>query len=97
MSIIWSTARPLPEPKMSTCQVSHRPYHLTRPPPESNNGMESDRIKLNAAFYDLTQEAAGSIFGAMRAAQQRAGEQPEPPPPLLQVQRGYAESPAWFL
>jgi hypothetical protein len=59
--------------------------------------MESDRIKLDAAFYDLTQEAAGSIFGAMRAAGPRAGEQPEPPPPLLQVQRGYAESPAWFL
>ena len=58
--------------------------------------MERDRIKLDTAFYDLTQEAAGAIFGAMLAAQRRAGEQPELPP-LLQVRRGYAESPAWFL
>jgi hypothetical protein len=59
--------------------------------------MESDRIKLDAAFYELTQEATGAIFGAMLAAQRLAGEPPEPPPPLLQVRRGYAESPAWFL
>jgi hypothetical protein len=59
--------------------------------------MQNDRIKLDATFYDLTQEAAGAIFGAMLAAQRRAEAQPEPPPPLLQVRRGYAESPAWFL
>jgi hypothetical protein len=59
--------------------------------------MQSDTIKLDSAFYDLTQELAGAIFGAMLAAQRRAAEQPEPPPPLLQVRRGYAESPAWFL
>jgi hypothetical protein len=59
--------------------------------------MASDTVKLDAAFYDLTQEVANVIFGAMLAAQRRADEQPEPPPPLLQVRRGYAESPAWFL
>jgi hypothetical protein len=59
--------------------------------------METDGIKLDAAFYDLTQEAAGAIFGAMLTTQRRAEAQPEPPPPLLQLRRGYGESPAWFL
>jgi hypothetical protein len=59
--------------------------------------METDRIKLDATFYDLTQEVAGAIFSAMLAVQRRAEVQPEPPPPLLQFRRGYAESPAWLL
>jgi hypothetical protein len=58
--------------------------------------MASDSVKLDAAFYDLTQEVIGTIFGMMLAVLARAGKQPEPPP-LLQVRRGYAESPAWFL
>jgi hypothetical protein len=59
--------------------------------------MESHGIKLDSRFYDLTQEVASAIFGAMRAVQARSGEPPEPSPALLQVRRGYAESPAWFL
>jgi hypothetical protein len=59
--------------------------------------METDRIKLDAAFYDLTQEVGGAIFSAMLAVQRRAAAQPDPPPPLLQFRRGYAESPAWLL
>jgi hypothetical protein len=59
--------------------------------------METDRIKLDAAFYDLTQEVGGAIFSAMLAVQRRAEAQPDPPPPLLQFRRGYAESPAWLL
>ncbi|HET9223735.1 MAG TPA: hypothetical protein VFO07_14580 [Roseiflexaceae bacterium] len=59
--------------------------------------METDRIKLDAAFYDLIQEVGGAIFSAMLAVQRRAEAQPDPPPPLLQLRRGYAESPAWLL
>jgi helix-turn-helix protein len=59
--------------------------------------MAGDKPVLDAAFYDLTQEIGGAIFGAMLAAQARSGEAPDPPTALLQVRRGYAESPAWFL
>jgi helix-turn-helix protein len=52
---------------------------------------------LDAEFYELTQEVGGAIFGAMLAAQARLGTPPEPPPPLLQVRRGLAEAPAWYL
>lgn len=51
-------------------------------------------MQLDSAVYDLTQEAGGAIFMAMRAAQ--AGEQTVLPA-LLQLRRGYAESPAWLL
>ncbi len=50
---------------------------------------------LNYEFYELTQEFQGAIFQAGMALQS------EPLPPsdnvLLQLRRGYAESPAWFL
>src|SRR5215208_3631377 len=51
---------------------------------------------LDAEFYDLTQDLGGAIFGAMLGAQTQAGTPPEPPP-LLQVRRGLAEAPAWYL
>jgi hypothetical protein len=51
---------------------------------------------LDAEFYELTQDIGGAIFGAMLAAQGHAGAQPVPPP-LLQVRRGLAEAPAWYL
>ena len=50
---------------------------------------------LNYEFYELTQEFQGAIFQVGMALQS------EPLPPsdnvLLQLRRGYAESPAWFL
>jgi DNA-binding MarR family transcriptional regulator len=52
---------------------------------------------LDAQFYNLTQEAGSAIFGALLAAQARSSAQPEPPPAVLQVRRGLAESPGWFL
>jgi hypothetical protein len=51
---------------------------------------------LDAAFYDLMMETAGAIGGAMRTARAQSGDS-EPPPPLLQLRGGYAESPGWFL
>src|SRR5579871_6015625 len=51
---------------------------------------------LDAAFYDLMMETAGAIGGAMRVARAQSGDA-EPPPPLLQLRGGYAESPGWFL
>jgi len=56
-----------------------------------------ERPILDAQFYELTQDAGGAIFGAMLAGQARAGAQPEPLPAALQVRRGLAESPGWFL
>jgi Helix-turn-helix family len=52
---------------------------------------------LDAGFYELTQEVGGAIFGAMLAAQARADAPPAAPSPLLQVRRGLAEAPAWYL
>lgn len=53
-------------------------------------------MQLDATFYDLLMEASGAIWGALAAA--RPQDEPrEPPPPLLQLRRGWAESPAWFL
>ncbi len=45
-------------------------------------------------FYNLSQSLAGAIFGAMIKEMERPSD---PPPPLLQLRRGYAEAPAWFL
>ncbi len=59
--------------------------------------MERSIPILDAGFYDFTQELGGAIFGAMLAAQPRTDTPPDPPPPLLQVRRGLAEAPAWFL
>lgn len=45
-------------------------------------------------FYNLSQELAGAIF---RALIQEMDRPDDPPPPLLQLRRGQAEAPAWFL
>lgn len=52
-------------------------------------------MNLNAAFYDDIQNTAVPFYKAMMAVQQQR-EQPEPVP-LLQVRRGRAESPAWYM
>jgi hypothetical protein len=50
---------------------------------------------LDAQFYDLIQSLWGSFAGAMAAVRLPA---PTPSsPPILQIQAGQAESPAWFL
>jgi hypothetical protein len=52
----------------------------------------------NAGLYDLTQDTQGAMVGGALAVRGKKGLPPfDPPPPLLQVRRGYAESPAWFL
>jgi hypothetical protein len=45
-------------------------------------------------FYNLSQALAGTIFGALI---QKMNRPSDPPPPLLQLRRGQAEAPAWFL
>ncbi len=45
-------------------------------------------------FYNLSQSLAGAIFGALIQKMERPTD---PPPPLLQLRRGRAEAPAWFL
>ena len=49
---------------------------------------------LDAAVYDLTQSLWGPLVLAARAAGDAA---PVPPPVLLQLRAGLAESPGWFL
>jgi hypothetical protein len=52
----------------------------------------------NAALYDLTQDAQGAMVGGALAVRNKKGLPPfDPPTALMQVRRGYAESPAWFL
>jgi len=53
-------------------------------------------MQLDATFYNLLMEASGAIWAALAAARPEDKPQ-EPPPPLLQLRRGRAESPAWFL
>ena len=48
-------------------------------------------------FYNLSQTLQGSIFGAMGARRRQQNVQLPALPPLVQVQGGYAESPAWML
>ncbi len=50
---------------------------------------------LDAQFYDLIQSLWGTFAGAMAAV--RLAEPTPPPPAILQLQAGQAESPAWFL
>lgn len=50
---------------------------------------------LDAEFYDLIQSLWGAFAGAMAAVPALPSAQP--PPPILQLQAGQAESPAWFL
>jgi hypothetical protein len=45
-------------------------------------------------FYNLSQELASAIFGALIQKIERPSD---PLPPLLQLRRGRAEAPAWFL
>ncbi|NWF68351.1 MAG: hypothetical protein HXY40_04635 [Chloroflexi bacterium] len=51
----------------------------------------------DAKLYNLTQETQAALYGAALAARQKQGLPPFEPPLLLQVRRGYAESPGWFL
>src|SRR5689334_1828837 len=51
---------------------------------------------LNSDFYELTQDFQAALFqGGM--ALQTDNFPPAATNPLLQLRRGYAESPAWFL
>ncbi len=49
---------------------------------------------MDAALYDLTQNTQGQLFMAM---QKHFTETLPPLAPILQIRRGYAESPAWFM
>lgn len=51
---------------------------------------------LNADFYNLMMDTSGALFGAVAARRAQTAAQ-EAPPPMLQLKRGLAESPAWFL
>jgi hypothetical protein len=54
-------------------------------------------MQLNNQFYDLTQHTQGTIYGGIFALWQHLDAMPDPPPPILQLRRGYAESPAWYM
>jgi hypothetical protein len=53
-------------------------------------------MELNADFYFQLEASAGPLYQAMGQVAQNQTEQPAPHP-LLQVQRGRAESPAWYM
>ena len=53
------------------------------------------QLALNATLYDLLMTAAGALYTAMAAERRRLLF--EPPPLLLQLRSGLAESPGWFL
>ncbi len=48
------------------------------------------------ALYNLMMEAQAAIFAAASAGTASTGEA-SAPPPLLQINAGWAESPGWFL
>src|SRR5262245_38947063 len=54
---------------------------------------------LNADFYDLMMATFNALFGAIAAVRTQTAASQDLPPlnPLLQLRRGLAESPAWFL
>lgn len=58
-------------------------------------------VTLDAAFYDLTQNAQGALVqGALEARRRAAPEEesaPPPVPPIMQLRAGYAEAPRWML
>jgi hypothetical protein len=55
-------------------------------------------MKKDAQLYNFTQTVQGTMFGGALALRTKHGLPPfEPLHPLLQVKRGYAESPGWFL
>jgi hypothetical protein len=55
-------------------------------------------LRLDASFYDLTQEAGWGLTAAAVAAYQNDfGPQDPPPPQLLSLRRGVAEAPSWVL
>lgn len=54
----------------------------------------SKNSKLDATFYNFTQQLQGQLYQAMQA---QLTETLPALPPLLQVRGGYAESPGWFM
>jgi hypothetical protein len=48
-------------------------------------------------YYNLMMAVDSALFGAIAAVRARAGDKTQPSKPLLQLRRGRAESPAWFL
>ncbi|MEZ4656996.1 MAG: hypothetical protein R2911_05440 [Caldilineaceae bacterium] len=53
--------------------------------------------KLNATFYNFTQQVQGALYGALFVGQNKLSEPLPTLPPLIQVRGGYAESPGWFM
>ena len=51
-------------------------------------------MRLDADFYNFTQQLQGQLYGAM---QSQLTEKLAPLPILLQIRSGYAESPGWFM
>lgn len=52
---------------------------------------------LNSEFYDLTQNTQGVILGAALKVRNATQPAPEPPPVILQLRSGLAESPGWMM
>src|SRR5919107_1309653 len=52
---------------------------------------------LDVAFYDLLMEAFDALYSAGSAHRARTSITQEPPPPILQLRAGRAESTGWFL
>lgn len=52
---------------------------------------------LNAEFYNLTQSLWGTLAQAMRTVRSQEDPAPNPPPALMLLRGGYAESPGWFM
>jgi hypothetical protein len=53
---------------------------------------------VDSRFYDYTQEFQGILFQAAATLQARSGPPAQTSAnPVLQIRRGYAESPGWFM
>ncbi len=60
--------------------------------------MSDRQTALDYTLYDLTQATQGAIFGGLFAWRKQKGmPPPQPLHPLLAIQPGRAESPAWWL
>ena len=54
-------------------------------------------IELDGNYYNFTQQLQGRLFQAMQKMQPDLAKELGALPPMLQIRRGYAESPAWFM